>query len=155
MIMKRMYKTPSGLLGTYWPWLMTLKWFWLKTLDLRPWDLKTKTRTSLTQLYCCMTWSSKAKKTKTSSSIQCYGMPSGMQNWHWWDTYKCICKELLITDGGLKTDTNIGSNGDGSSLEVPRTSDLLGEQTSALFIGQWSQLIEKITNSKRLYLTWL
>ena len=40
--MKHMYKTPSGLLGTYWPWLMTLKWFWLKTLDLRPWDLKTK-----------------------------------------------------------------------------------------------------------------
>ena len=34
--MKHMYILPSGLLGTHWPWLMTLKWFWLKTLDLRP-----------------------------------------------------------------------------------------------------------------------
>jgi len=34
--MKHMYIPPSGLLGTHWPWLMTLKWFWLKTLDLRP-----------------------------------------------------------------------------------------------------------------------
>ena len=61
---------------------------------------------------------------------------------------KCICKELLITDGGLKTDTNIGSNGDGSSLEVPRTSDLLGEQTSALFIGQWSHYFAYLIEHK-------
>jgi len=33
-------------------------------------------------------------------------------------------QRALIADGGLKTDTNIGSNGDGSSLEVPRTLDL-------------------------------
>jgi hypothetical protein len=33
-------------------------------------------------------------------------------------------QRVLIADGGLKTDSNIGSNGDGSSLEVPRTLDL-------------------------------
>jgi len=41
------------------------------------------------------------------------------------DTFKSLCKRTF--DHWRKagnTDTNIGSNGDGSSLEVPRTADL-------------------------------
>ena len=41
------------------------------------------------------------------------------------DTSKSLCKSIFDhwRKAG-KTDTNIGSNGDGSSLEVPRTVDL-------------------------------
>jgi len=41
------------------------------------------------------------------------------------DTSKSLCKSTFDhwRKAG-KTDTNIGSNGDGSSLEVPRTLDL-------------------------------
>ena len=41
------------------------------------------------------------------------------------DTLKSLCKSIFDHwRKARKTDTNIGSNGDGSSLEVPRTSDL-------------------------------
>ena len=83
---------------------------------------------------------------------QGYGMPNRMKNWCWWDTYICICKELLITDGGLKTDTNIGSNGDGSSLEVPRTLDLWDSRPVFYSLGKWSQLVHTWPNLKWLYL---
>jgi len=41
------------------------------------------------------------------------------------DTSKSLCKSTFDHwRKARKTDTNIGSNGDGSSLEVPRTVDL-------------------------------
>ena len=41
------------------------------------------------------------------------------------DTLKSLCKSMFDHwRKAAKTDTNIGSNGDGSSLEVPRTTDL-------------------------------
>ena len=41
------------------------------------------------------------------------------------DTLKSLCKSMFDHwRKAAKTDTNIGSNGDGSSLEVPRTLDL-------------------------------
>lgn len=39
-------------------------------------------------------------------------------------------------------DTNIGSNGDGSSLEVPRTTDLWKNEIVPSSIGQWSQKLK-------------
>ena len=38
-----------------------------------------------------------------------------------------------------KADTNIGSNGDGSSLEVPRTTDLWESRPVPYPLGKWSQ----------------
>ena len=41
------------------------------------------------------------------------------------DTLKSLCKSMFDHwKKAGKTDTNIGSNGNGSSLEVPRTTDL-------------------------------
>ena len=41
------------------------------------------------------------------------------------DTLKSPCKRMFYHWRKVaNTDTNIGSNGDGSSLEVPRTTDL-------------------------------
>ena len=41
------------------------------------------------------------------------------------DTLKSLCKSMFDHwRKAAKIDTNIGSNGDGSSLEVPRTTDL-------------------------------
>ena len=41
------------------------------------------------------------------------------------DTLKSLCKSMFDHWRKVaKADTNIGSNGDGSSLEVPRTTDL-------------------------------
>ena len=41
------------------------------------------------------------------------------------DTLKSLCKSMFDHwRKAAKTDTNIGSNGDGSSLEVLRTTDL-------------------------------
>ena len=55
---------------------------------------------------------------------QGYGMPNGMQKLTLMRHLPMQMQRVLIADGGLKTDSNIGSNGDGSSLEVPRTTDL-------------------------------
>ena len=41
------------------------------------------------------------------------------------DTLRSLCKSMFDhLRKAAKDDTNIGSNGDGSSLEVPRTVDL-------------------------------
>ena len=41
------------------------------------------------------------------------------------ETLKSLCKSMFDHwSKATNTDTNIGSNGDGSSLEVPRTIDL-------------------------------
>ena len=58
------------------------------------------------------------------------------------DILKSLCKSMFDHwRKAANTDTNIGSNGDGSSLEVPRTTDL-GTQTVPSSIGQWSQKIK-------------
>ena len=47
------------------------------------------------------------------------------------DTLKSLCKSMFDHwRKAAKTDTNIGSNGDGSSLEVPRTTDLWKEDSA-------------------------
>ena len=51
-------------------------------------------------------------------------MPNGMQKLTLMRHLLMQMQRVLIVDGELKTDSNIGSNGDGSSLEVPRTLDL-------------------------------
>ena len=59
------------------------------------------------------------------------------------DTSKSLCKSIFDhwRKAG-KTDTNIGSNGDGSSLEVPRTVDLWESRPVFSTIGQWSKKLK-------------
>jgi len=59
------------------------------------------------------------------------------------DTSKSLCKSTFDhwRKAG-KTDTKIGSNGDGSSLEVPRTLDLWESRPVPSSIGQWSQKLK-------------
>ena len=52
-----------------------------------------------------------------------------------------------------KADSNIGSNGDGSSLEVPRTTDLW-KADSALSIGQWNQKLKTEMHDWKLMNWW-
>ena len=58
------------------------------------------------------------------------------------DTSKSLSKSIFDhwRKAG-KTDTNIGSNGDGSSLEVPRTLDLWDSKPVFYSLGKWSQLV--------------
>ena len=53
------------------------------------------------------------------------------------DTSKSLCKSTFDhwRKAG-KTDTNIGSNGDGSSLEVPRTVDLW--ESRPMLFNHWA-----------------
>ena len=58
------------------------------------------------------------------------------------DILKSLCKSMFDHwRKAAKADTNIGSNGDGSSLEVPRTTDIW-KADNALSIGQWSQKLK-------------
>ena len=49
-----------------------------------------------------------------------------------------------------KTDSNIGSNGDGSSLEVPRTTDLWESRPVPPSIGLWNPLLQEINTTNLL-----
>ena len=52
------------------------------------------------------------------------------------DTSKSLCKSIFDhwRKAG-KTDTNVGSNGDGSSLEVPRKADLWESRPAPYSLG--------------------
>ena len=52
------------------------------------------------------------------------------------ETLKSICKSMFDHLRKVsETDTNIGSNGDGGSLEVPRTSDLWESRPVPYLLG--------------------
>ena len=60
------------------------------------------------------------------------------------DTLKSFCKSMFDHwRKASKTDTNIGSNGDGSSLEVPRTVDLWVSRLVPYPLGNMESITSK------------